>query len=525
MKILLTSAFGPYGVDDAYGRKENIMELFHNQVTREQGIFSIRFHHQSFGLYLIAENIPVPAVVLDFPSEKRFVKEIKKGYDYIGISFIVPNFIKAKRMAELCREHAPESKIILGGHGTAIPGLEEMVHHDYICRGEGVRWFRELLGEDTEAPIVHPVLLSGFQKKMLGGPLKVESAILLPGVGCVNACSFCSTSHFFGNKYIPFFKTGRELYDACVCAEAKFGSREFFVLDENFLKMPERAREFVDLIEKNSKHYSFHIFSSAETIINAGLDFLIRLGASFIWVGVESERTTFEKNRGIDFRRMISTLRENGISVLASGILFMEQHNKNNIWDDIRFLVGLKSDFVQFMQLSALPGTKLYDDFTGRGMLDNKVPYEEWHGQHRIWFNHPEFTAEESETILRDAFRYDYDTQGASVLRIADTVIRGYKTLSDRDESFMRRRIEVLKESARYYRPILKALIKLGHNEHVRKLATGVAEKYTAALGPEPFTQKIYSSIVFASGILEKRRWAKGKTVSQPKTFRTKYRM
>ena len=43
MKVLLTSVFGPYGVDDAYGRKENIMELFHNQVTREQGLFSLRF--------------------------------------------------------------------------------------------------------------------------------------------------------------------------------------------------------------------------------------------------------------------------------------------------------------------------------------------------------------------------------------------------------------------------------------------------------------------------------------------------
>ncbi len=95
MKILLTSVFGPYGVDDDFGRKENVMELFHNQITREQGLFSLRFNHQSFGLYFLAENIDVPTTVLDFPSKERFIKEIKKGYDYIGISFILPNFIKA----------------------------------------------------------------------------------------------------------------------------------------------------------------------------------------------------------------------------------------------------------------------------------------------------------------------------------------------------------------------------------------------------------------------------------------------
>ena len=29
-KILLSGVFGPFGVDDDYGRRENIMELFHN---------------------------------------------------------------------------------------------------------------------------------------------------------------------------------------------------------------------------------------------------------------------------------------------------------------------------------------------------------------------------------------------------------------------------------------------------------------------------------------------------------------
>ena len=77
MKLLLTSVFGPFGVDDDYGKKENKMELFHNQVTREQGIFSYRFNHNSFGLYLLAENIKVPTAVLDFPKMKRFIAELK----------------------------------------------------------------------------------------------------------------------------------------------------------------------------------------------------------------------------------------------------------------------------------------------------------------------------------------------------------------------------------------------------------------------------------------------------------------
>ena len=96
-KLLLTSVFGPYAVDDEYGRKENLMELFHNQVTREQGLFSYRFNHASFGLYFLAENIETPTVVLDFPTLPQFVEELKKGYDYVGISYVRPNFKKAQK--------------------------------------------------------------------------------------------------------------------------------------------------------------------------------------------------------------------------------------------------------------------------------------------------------------------------------------------------------------------------------------------------------------------------------------------
>ncbi|MHC4984204.1 MAG: cobalamin-dependent protein, partial [Planctomycetota bacterium] len=239
--VLLCSVFGPFGVDDEYGRKENIMELMHNQVTREQGVFSPRFSGLSFGLHLLAENIESPATVLDFPSQRRFVREIRKEYDFVGISFIVPNVEKARRMAELVRKHAPDSEIILGGHGTRIPGIEQMVEHDHVCRGEGVYWLRKLLGENPDRPIQHPVLPSSLTRRVMGVPLAVDTAVLMPGVGCPNGCRFCCTSHFFDKTYTPYLDTGAQMFDICSRIEAELGVTEFFVLDENFLKRPRRA--------------------------------------------------------------------------------------------------------------------------------------------------------------------------------------------------------------------------------------------------------------------------------------------
>ena len=72
-RILLTSVFGPYARDDEFGsRAINPMELYHNQVTRAQGAFSLRMFHRSWGIMMIQENISAPCTVLDFPTREAF---------------------------------------------------------------------------------------------------------------------------------------------------------------------------------------------------------------------------------------------------------------------------------------------------------------------------------------------------------------------------------------------------------------------------------------------------------------------
>src|ERR671922_1746744 len=92
-KVLLTSVFGPYAQDDEFGsRRVNPMELYHNQVTRAQGSFSLRMFHRSWGIMMIQENISAPSTLLDFPTREGFAREIKANtYDIVGISSIIVN--------------------------------------------------------------------------------------------------------------------------------------------------------------------------------------------------------------------------------------------------------------------------------------------------------------------------------------------------------------------------------------------------------------------------------------------------
>ncbi len=525
MKILLTSVFGPYGVDDAYGRASLRMELFHSQVTREQGPFSIRFFHESFGLHFLAANVTPPVVVLDFPSEARFVEELRNGYDVVGISFIVPNFAKAKRMAELVRHHVPHAKILLGGHGVQLPAVADEIPHDQVCTGEGVRWLRRLLGEDSDRPINHPVMRASFGGRILGVPVNDRCGHLTPGLGCTNGCRFCSTSHFFGRKYVPYLESGKEVFDQCVATERALDVREFFVLDENFLKFPERARELLALMERNGKAYRFSLFSSAENVSRLGVDFLVRLGVVNLWLGVESKFEIYEKNRDVDFPALVRNLRNHGICVLVSAILFLDEHDRDTIWEDIRYVVGLEPDLTQFMQLGPFPVAPLYRGLEAAGRILKDAPYNEWHGQEQLWFAHPHFAREDSKRLLTEAFAFDYDTLGPSLVRMCDTYLRGYHSLAATRDPFLRVRRDAIGRRAVRLRPLMAAARDHAHNGHARELVDRVTSDYREAFGPMSLRERALSQVVRGYAAREARRAASGRNVYQPKTLVTRYRM
>jgi hypothetical protein len=149
-RVLLSSVFKPFAVNDMYSRKESILELFHNQITKVQGIYSPRASYDSYGIHAIGNNLGISCTVLDFPTPKRFIREIEKGYDYVGISSIVQNYQKVKWMVEQVRRKSPHSKVIIDGFCAGIPDIKNILDVDYVCVGEGISFMRDLIGLSAE---------------------------------------------------------------------------------------------------------------------------------------------------------------------------------------------------------------------------------------------------------------------------------------------------------------------------------------------------------------------------------------
>ena len=332
--MLLSSVFGPYGQDDEYGsRRMNPMELYHNQVTRTQGAFSLRMFHRSWGLMMIQANIEAPCTLLDFPTLDRFIEEIRtRQYDVIGISSIIPNMLKVKKMCELIRQYQPNATIVIGGHIANVPDLAERIDADHIVKGEGVRWFRRFLGEDEDRPLRHPMITSGFGTRNLGVNPKERrgdvAATIIPSVGCPLGCNFCSTSAMFGGKgnSVNFYQTGDELFHVMCQVASEMGVRSFFMMDENFLFHRQRALRLLELMEQHGKSWSLYVFSSANVLRSYTIDQLIRLGISWVWMGIEGRDSQYAKLSGIDTFELVRELQSNGIRVLGSTIIGLENH-------------------------------------------------------------------------------------------------------------------------------------------------------------------------------------------------------
>jgi radical SAM superfamily enzyme YgiQ (UPF0313 family) len=391
-------------------------------------------HHRSWGIMLIQENISVPSTLLDFPTRERFIEELTSHrYDIVGISGIICNVGKVREMCRLVRRHSPKSTIVVGGHVAAISGLERMIEADHIVKGEGIRWFREFLGEPADAPIKHPAIRSSFGSRLMG--LKVPqgggdpAATIIPSVGCPMGCNFCTTSSFFGGKgrFVNFFETGQQLFDVMCETERTLGVGNFFMMDENFLLYKKRALELLDLMKQHGKAWSMFVFSSANAIKKYEMRQLVELGVSWVWMGFESADASYAKLRCTDTVALTRELQSHGIRVQGSTIIGMEHHTPGNMREAIAHAVAHDADCHQFMLYTPVPGTPLHAEMEAQGRMLEGVDMADIHGQFKFNFKHEHIGRDDSKVWLDWAFQHDFDTNGPSLFRMMRTMFEGWK--------------------------------------------------------------------------------------------------
>lgn len=488
--ILLTTVCRPFG---GGGEGDSVAaELFHAQVTRNQGIFSYRQVIRCWAIDYIAENLKTPSVVLHYPSEREFIREIKRRfYPFIGINFVVATFHKVKRMSGWIRRYSPESKIILGGYGTVLPDHLLAPVSDVICREEGIGFMRRFLQEDPDRPIRHPYAPIE-SPRVYSFPLKTKVAHITGGLGCPNGCDFCCTSHFFHRKYIPFIKSGRALYETLCDMEVRGlhagdSLSGFILIDEDFFIHAGRAREFLDCVEKGEKTFSIMGFGSIKGLSQFSADEIAKMGFDIIWTAFEGTDAGYDKLKGKQIGRLYEDLKSRGVAILSSMIIGFPYQDRTKILEEVAQFQSLGPSLWQVLIYFAFPGTPLHR----KAVSENRfLPEYQEDPDYRTFdgftmhFKHPHFTPDEIKSLQEGIYRNHFEKLGPSLVRVVQVWFQGYRNLMHSEDPLLKNRAARMRDYVRSAIPGIWPAVLFGPNRRIRSQARSLLREIESEMGP-----------------------------------------
>jgi hypothetical protein len=501
--VLLTSVCRPMG--PKYGDAPSVgYELLYGQVTRAQGLFSPRTVNTHFALDYIAQNLDAPAVVLQYPSKRELIRELKKGYDYIGITFIMAVIHKMKETVALIRQYAPRSKIVLGGYGTVLKDEVLMPYADHICREEGVAYFRRLLGEpEIPMPYQQPLLVSWL--KIFGWKVSGTGKIFA-GLGCPNGCDFCCTSHFFSRKHIKLLPEGKDIYAVIERYLEQDPNLVFLIIDEDFLLNKKRAMEFRDCVIRGGKTLSIFAFSSIKAISQYTVEEILEMGIDGFWIGYEGTRSNYAKQQGRPVSEIITEFREHGITVLTSMIVGFDYQNQEVVAQELDELMKLKPALSQFLIYGPVPGTPFHERIIRDNLLqdvytsDKDLFYRRADG-FRTMIKHPTLTPEAIEELQRWCFEQDFERLGPSIFRVLDARLLGYQKLKNSPNPLLRNKAEYYAKELRAAYPVFLSGRLLGPNGAVRAGIGDLQRRLVAELGQSRTLERAQSVLALGAAL------------------------
>jgi hypothetical protein len=530
-KILLTSVCRPFG---GPGEGDSVgAELFHAQVTRAQGPFSLRQVIRVWAIDYIAENLLAPTVTLHYPSKEEFVRELQAGgYTHVGINFVVATFHKVREMAALIREHAPRAKIVLGGYGTVLPDEVLAPFGDAICREEGAGFMRKLLGEPTEAPIRHPYAPIP-SVSVLGHQLPSVVGHVTAGLGCSNGCDFCCTSHFYDRKYVPFSRTGRDVYESLMATRARATAEGvrmngFIVIDEDFFLHRKRAMEFLDCVREGGEPLSIMGFGSVRGLSQFSAREIAEMGFDLVWNAFEGKQSGYRKQQGKSYPELYGDLKSVGCATLTSMIIGFPYQDEAQVWREFEELMKLEPGLTQCLIYFAFPGTPFHEQVVAEDRYLPKYKHapdlRRWDG-FAMHFKHPKFDGpEQVERLQRAIYDEDFRRLGPSPLRLARVWLTGFENLKNDDNPILRKRAERLREDVRGALPVCSATMAFGPSPEARERARQLRSdiiRLTGELSPRERVMETGSPAMF---LASRAARALG-VLQQPGLLRTEHRI
>lgn len=328
--------------------------------------------------------------------------------DLIGISSITSTAPRAFQLAK--KFSSMGIPVVMGGpHATFLPE-ESLIYADYVVRGEGEETIIELI-EHLESGIpLHDIKGLSYRKgdayvhnpdrpliqDLDSAPIpdfdlvhnwrEKTSIPILTSRGCPFGCRFCVVIQMFGRKY-RFKSIDRVIEEIREVASKR--SHIFFV-DDNFAADRERTKALLRRMIAEKIHIEWSAQIRADVARDTELvNLMAQAGCFMVYVGFESINpqtlSLYNKKQTVDdIVECIKTFKNASINIHGMFVLGGDADDIKTIRSTQKFAKRLDIDSVQFLMLTPIPGTPLFEELMQQGRVIH-TDWTKYDGHHAVF--------------------------------------------------------------------------------------------------------------------------------------------
>lgn len=352
--------------------------------------------------------------------------------DLVGISTTTSTSREAYRMAGFLRSY--NVPVVLGGIHATYMTEEALQFADCVVRGEADRNFLPLVQAILNGEPIDKLPGLSFWHKgtvlhnpcdpdrvnldelpmpdltLLEGHKPLRSIPVATSRGCPFNCTFCSVTPMFGREY-RFRATGKVLDELSL-----YRGRNVFFCDDNFTANPVRSKELLKgMISRKIglKGWGAQVRVAAARDDEL-LELMSRAGASVVYIGLESINPAtlelYKKQQTVEeITYGIRRFHQFGIRVHGMFVFGGDSDTVQTIRDTVDFALETKVDTVQFLMLTPLPGTPLFNQLETEGRLLTR-DWELYDGHHVV-FRPAKMSPEQLQVETIQAMRRFYSAR------------------------------------------------------------------------------------------------------------------
>jgi anaerobic magnesium-protoporphyrin IX monomethyl ester cyclase len=329
--------------------------------------------------------------------------------DLVGISTTTSTSYEAYRIATYLRNRG--ILVVIGGiHATFLPE-EALQYANYVVRGEAESSFPALVdairkGRTPEGipgvsywtdrgmkhnagnscwtdvnslPSPDLSLIQNFQKR------NMRTYPVMTSRGCPHDCFFCSVTSMFGRGFR--YKDNEQVLQEL----ARYQGGNVFFVDDNFAAYNTHTKELLrEMLDRKISLNWWGAQVRAEIARDDELLELMRLNkAKMVFIGFESINPetleAYNKKQSVDdIRESIRRFHEKRIRIHGMFVLGGDGDTRETIRETVDFALKARIDTVQFLTLTPIPGTALFDQIEAEGRLLTRN-WELFDGHHVVF--------------------------------------------------------------------------------------------------------------------------------------------